>query len=69
MIKLRRRFEQQTIEKKELRQRLREINRCLEESSLILATEWEGSAEGQIAMAAKAALENMKNWESVVDML
>ncbi|KAL0275680.1 UNVERIFIED_CONTAM: hypothetical protein PYX00_003467 [Menopon gallinae] len=69
MIILRRRFEQQNVGKKELKQKLREINKCLEESSLILGTEWIGSAEGEIAAAAKTSLESMKNWESVIDMI
>ncbi|XP_018564705.1 protein msta isoform X2 [Anoplophora glabripennis] len=69
MILLTRDMEDQSPAKSELRTRLREVLKYLTEASVILSYEPENSPEGIMGRAAKEALVQMRDWESIVGKL
>ncbi|GLV35058.1 SET and MYND domain containing arthropod-specific member 4 [Carabus blaptoides fortunei] len=66
MILATRDFEARNITKDELRERLKEVVRCLHESSIILGYEPDNSVEGIMAHAAKDALNKIRDWERIL---
>ncbi|XP_049803432.1 SET domain-containing protein SmydA-8-like [Schistocerca nitens] len=69
MILATRRFEARTIGKRELGRDLKKVVRCLEEASLILGFEPEGSSEALMAAAARDALDRLRDWQTVIGKL
>lgn len=69
MILLTRDMEDQSPAKSELRTRLKEVLKYLTEASIILSYEPENSPEGIMGMAAKEALVQIRDWESIVGKL
>ncbi|KAJ1529909.1 hypothetical protein ONE63_006638 [Megalurothrips usitatus] len=63
MILTTRQFEAGTITRKDLRTRLREVASCLEQAAHILGFEPESSSEGAIGLAARDALERVRQWQ------
>lgn len=66
MILTTRLFERQLLNKNELRNRLKEVVRYLEEASIILSFETENSSEGMMGVAAKDALVKIKDWSKII---
>lgn len=66
MILTTRNFEKQTISKTELRHKLKEVIRYLEEASEILSFEPETCSEGIMGVAAKDALVRIRDWGKIV---
>ncbi|XP_018323549.1 SET domain-containing protein SmydA-8-like [Agrilus planipennis] len=66
MILTTRQYEQEDITKSELRRRLKEVVKCLEQANIILGSESPSSAEGMMGIAAKDALEKIRNWEKII---
>lgn len=60
MILIKRKFDSQTIPMKEMKLKIKEVIKYLEEANLILSKEPEYSAERQMAKAAEEALANLK---------
>lgn len=61
MVLIRRRMERNSITKKELKVKIKEVCRYLEDAVLILSKEPEDSAEASIAKAADEALCHLRN--------
>lgn len=59
-------FEKQLLSRNELRSRLREVVKYLEEASIILGFEPESSSEGIMGVAAKDALVRIKDWGKII---
>ncbi|KRT79705.1 SET domain-containing protein [Oryctes borbonicus] len=66
MILTSRQFENQSISKSILKQRLKEVVRYLEETSHILSYEPENSSEGIMGKAANDALLKIKDWGKII---
>lgn len=66
MILTTRLFERQLLNKNELRNRLKEVVKYLEEASVILGFEGEHSSEGMMGLAAKEALVRIKDWGKII---
>ncbi|KAK5641885.1 hypothetical protein RI129_010432 [Pyrocoelia pectoralis] len=62
-------YEQGKLTKTELRRRLREVLEYLEEAALILGYEPESTSEHIMGVAAKEALERIRNWEKLIGKL
>ncbi|KAK4874047.1 hypothetical protein RN001_013407 [Aquatica leii] len=62
-------YEQGTLTKTELRKRLKEVLRYLEEAALILGYEPESSSEHIMGVAAKDALQRIRDWEKIIGKL
>lgn len=66
MILITRQFESRALTKNELKLRLKEVVRYLDEASVILSFEPESSSEGLMGLAAKDALLRIKDWEKLI---
>lgn len=66
MILITRQFERQELSKNELRCRLKEVVSYLTEASMILSFEPEYSSEGMMGVAAREALNKIKDWEKII---
>lgn len=66
MILITRQFEKQELSKSELKCRLKEVVSYLTEASMILSFEPESSAEGMIGVAAREALNKIRDWEKII---
>ncbi|RZF49126.1 hypothetical protein LSTR_LSTR008412 [Laodelphax striatellus] len=66
MILFTRRFEANSIQKKEVKAELKQVVRYLREASKILNFETENSMENIMGKAATEALERMKDWEKII---
>lgn len=62
-------YESRIIKKVELKERLKEVVRCLEESARILGYEPDYSEEGIMASAAKDALLRIQDWQRMLGKL
>lgn len=69
MVLTTRQFERQKIAKNELKLRLKEVIRYLEEASKILNYEPVTSSEGMMGIAAKEALDKIKDWGKIIGKL
>ncbi|XP_022197560.2 SET domain-containing protein SmydA-8 isoform X2 [Nilaparvata lugens] len=69
MILFTRRFEANSIQKKEVKIELKQVIRYLREASTILNFETENSMEKIMGKAATEALERMKDWERIIGKL
>lgn len=61
MVLIQRRFERQGILKKEMKVKLKEVLKYLEEAHLILSKEPKSSTEEVMARAAESAIATLKN--------
>lgn len=66
MILITRQFESQELSKSELKCRLKEVVNYLTEASMILSFEPESSSEGVIGVAAREALNKIRDWEKII---
>lgn len=69
MILTTREFEKQSIDKTELKRRLKEVMKYLEEASIILGFEPETCSEGIMGKAAKDAMVKIKDWGKIIGRL
>lgn len=69
MILTTRRFEAKKISKKDLKSELKKVAIYLTESSNILRFEMDTTMEGVMGIAAKEALDRVKEWEKIIGTL